>query len=104
MNKTGKDPVWAARAVLGAFALGCIALTRGEQINAIWSVVASVCVYPIAYRFYGPYVSNNARAVSPTRTTPAVRPPSVRDASLTAIALLFGRYLAAMAVAGPLVR
>ncbi|KJU25321.1 carbon starvation protein A [Salmonella enterica subsp. enterica serovar Heidelberg str. 83-1068] len=51
MNKSGKYLVWTALSVLGAFALGYIALNRGEQINALWIVVASVCVYLIAYRF-----------------------------------------------------
>ncbi len=36
---------------------GYIALNRGEQINALWIVVASVCVYLIAYRFYGLYIA-----------------------------------------------
>ncbi|SQB21252.1 carbon starvation protein A [Citrobacter koseri] len=45
----------------------------GEQINALWIVVASVCVYLIAYRFYGLYIAKNVLAVDPTRMTPAVR-------------------------------
>ena len=39
-------------AVVGAFSLGTVALHRGESINAVWLVVAAVCVYLIAYRFY----------------------------------------------------
>lgn len=45
--------VWTVLSVMGAFALGYIALNRGEQINALWIVVASVCIYLIAYRFMG---------------------------------------------------
>ena len=37
-------------AILGAFSLGYIALQRGEAINAMWIVVAAVCVYLVAYR------------------------------------------------------
>ena len=48
MNKSGKYLVWTVLAVMGAFALGYIALNRGEQINALWIVVASVCIYLIA--------------------------------------------------------
>lgn len=33
---------WALLALLGAFCLGTIALRRGEQINALWIVVAAV--------------------------------------------------------------
>lgn len=73
MNKSGKYLVWTVLAVMGAFALGYIALNRGEQINALWIVVASVCIYLIAYRFYGLYIAKNVLAVDPTRMTPAVR-------------------------------
>ncbi len=45
MNKSGKYLVWTVLSVMGAFALGYIALNRGEQINALWIVVASVCIY-----------------------------------------------------------
>jgi carbon starvation protein len=51
MNNSGKYLIWALLSVIGAFALGYIALNRGEQINALWIVVAAVCVYLIAYRF-----------------------------------------------------
>lgn len=47
MNKSGKYLVWTVLSVMGAFALGYIALNRGEQINALWIVVASVCIYLI---------------------------------------------------------
>ena len=73
MNKSGKYLVWTVLSVMGAFALGYIALNRGEQINALWIVVASVCVYLIAYRFYGLYIAKNVLALDPTRMTPAVR-------------------------------
>lgn len=35
--------------------------------------MASVCVYLIAYRFYGLYIAKNVLALDPTRMTPAVR-------------------------------
>ncbi|SPZ21106.1 Carbon starvation protein A [Providencia rettgeri] len=49
----GKQLIWIVLALLGAFSLGYIALNRGEQINALWIVVAAVCIYLIAYRYYG---------------------------------------------------
>jgi carbon starvation protein len=73
MNNSGKYLIWTLLSVIGAFALGYIALNRGEQINALWIVVAAVCVYLIAYRFYGLYIAKNVLAVDPTRMTPAVR-------------------------------
>ncbi|MGS9059242.1 carbon starvation CstA family protein, partial [Salmonella enterica subsp. enterica serovar Infantis] len=73
MNKSGKYLVWTSLSVLGAFALGYIALNRVEQINALWIVVASVCVYLFAYRFYGLSIAKKVLAVDPSRMTPAVR-------------------------------
>ena len=43
MNNSGKYLIWTLLSVIGAFALGYIALNRGEQINALWIVVAAVC-------------------------------------------------------------
>lgn len=70
MNHSGKYLIWTLLSVVGAFALGYIALNRGEQINALWIVVAAVCIYLIAYRFYGLYIAKNVLAVDPTRMTP----------------------------------
>lgn len=103
MNKSGKYLVWTALSVLGAFALGYIALNRGEQINALWIVVASVCVYLIAYRFYGLYIAQKVLAVDPTRMTPAVRHNDGLDYVPTDKKVLFGHHFAAIAGAGPLV-
>lgn len=102
MNKSGKYLVWTVLAVMGAFALGYIALNRGEQINALWIVVASVCIYLIAYRFYGLYIAKNVLAVDPTRMTPAVRHNDGLDYVPTD-KVLFGHHFAAIAGAGPLV-
>lgn len=43
---------WLALAVIGACALGVVALRRGEAINALWIVVAAVAIYLVAYRYY----------------------------------------------------
>jgi carbon starvation protein len=45
--------LWAGIAVFGAIALAVVALSRGEMINSVWLVVAAICTYLIAYRFYG---------------------------------------------------
>jgi carbon starvation protein len=42
--------IWFISAILGALALGTIALHRGEQINAMWLVVAAFCAYALGYR------------------------------------------------------
>ena len=42
-----KQMGWLAVAILGASALGGIALNRGESVNSIWLIVAAVCVYAL---------------------------------------------------------
>ena len=49
--------VWTAIAVLGALALGGVAIHRGETINSAWLVVAAVCVYALGYRFYSAFIA-----------------------------------------------
>lgn len=102
MNNSGKYLIWALLSVIGAFALGYIALNRGEQINALWIVVAAVCVYLIAYRFYGLYIAKTVLGVDPTRMTPAVRHNDGLD-YVQPTKVLFGHHFAAIAGAGPLV-
>ena len=103
MNNSGKYLIWAGLSVVGAFALGFIALNRGEQINALWIVVASVCIYLIAYRFYGRFIADKVLAVDATRMTPAVRHNDGLDYVPTDKKVLFGHHFAAIAGAGPLV-
>ncbi len=93
MNNSGKYLIWAGLSVVGAFALGYIALNRGEQINALWIVVASVCIYLIAYRFYGRYIAKNVLGVDATRMTPAVRHNDGLDYVPTDKKVLFGHHL-----------
>ena len=69
---------WVALAILGAFALGTVALRRGEHINALWIVVAAVSIYLVAYRFYSLFIANNVLRLDPTRATPAGGPSRPR--------------------------
>ena len=103
MNQAGKYLVWGVIALMGACALGYIALNRGEQINALWIVVAAVCVYLIAYRYYGLFIANKVLSVDATRMTPAVRHNDGLDYVPTDKKVLFGHHFAAIAGAGPLV-
>ncbi len=95
--------LWAAVAVLGGIALGVVALTRGEPVNAAWLVVASVCVYFIAYRFYALFIANKVFGVDVKRPTPAYRHNDGLDYVPTNRYVLFGHHFAAIAGAGPLV-
>ena len=95
--------LWAAVAVLGGIALGVVALTRGEPVNAAWLVVASVCVYFIAYRFYALFITNKVFGVDAKRPTPAYQHNDGLDYVPTNRYVLFGHHFAAIAGAGPLV-
>lgn len=95
--------VWTGVAVLGAAALGGIALNRGESINALWFVVAAVCVYLIGYRFYSGWIAARVLGLDATRATPAERLENGRDFVPTHRWIVFGHHFAAIAGAGPLV-
>ena len=95
--------VWAGLALLGAGALGAIALQRGERLNAIWFVIAAVCCYLVAFRLYSSFVAARLLALDDTRATPAERHDDGRDFVPTNKWVLFGHHFAAIAGPGPLV-
>ncbi|MET0543892.1 MAG: carbon starvation CstA family protein [Variovorax sp.] len=103
MQNIGRHLVWLVIAVLGAFALGTVALSRGESINALWIVVAAICVYLIAFRYYSLFIANTVLGVDPKRKTPAHRHNDGLDYVPTDQKVLFGHHFAAIAGAGPLV-
>src|SRR5579883_1252112 len=90
-------------ALVGAIALGGMALHRHEPINALWIVTAAVCVYALGYRFYGAWVAARVLAVDPSRATPAERYDNGRDFVPTHRWIAFGHHFAAIAGPGPLV-
>ncbi len=95
--------LWAGIAVLGAVSFGIIALSRGETISAAWLVIAALCVYLIAYRFYALFIAETVLGVDPTRQTPAYRHNDGLDYVPTNRYVLFGHHFAAISGAGPLV-
>jgi carbon starvation protein len=95
--------IWAGVILLGTSSFGIVALTRGEPVDAAWLVVAAVCIYFIAYRFYAVYIVDRAFRVDATRLTPAWRHNDGLDYVPTHRVVLFGHHFAAIAGAGPLV-
>jgi carbon starvation protein len=95
--------VWVAVAVLGAVSFAIVALTRGEPVNAMWLVIAALCIYVIAYRFYGLFIAKTVLGVNGARQTPAYRHNDALDYVPTNQYVLFGHHFAAIAGAGPLV-
>ena len=94
---------WLVLAIVGACALGVVALRRGEAINALWIVVAAVAIYLVAYRYYSLFIANNVMQLDPRRATPAVVNNDGLDFVPTNKHILFGHHFAAIAGAGPLV-
>jgi carbon starvation protein len=94
---------WAVVVVLGTFALAAIALNRGESIDAMWFIVAAVCVYALGYRFYSAFLAAKVLALDDTRATPAERFSDGRDFVPTNRWIVFGHHFAAIAGPGPLI-
>jgi len=103
MPRVLKIAAWLGVALLGAAALARIALHRGEPLNATWFVVAAVCCYLVAYRFYSAFIAAKLLALDDTRATPAERRDDGRDFVPTNKWVLFGHHFAAIAGPGPLV-
>jgi carbon starvation protein len=103
MNSLTKRFIWISIAILGASAVGGIALNRGESINAIWLITAALCIYAIAYRFYAAWITATVLVVDSTRATPAERLENGRDFVPTHKWVVFGHHFAAIAGPGPLV-
>lgn len=95
--------VWLLVAVLGAVSFGTLALSRGEHVNAVWLVLAAICIYSIAYRFYSLFIANKVFELNARRLTPAHRLADGLDYVPTNKYVLFGHHFAAIAGAGPLV-
>ena len=94
---------WIAISVAGAAAFGYVALERGETIGAAWLVVAAVCTYLVAYRFYSRFIAEKVFELDPQRATPAERLNNGRDFVPTNKWILFGHHFSAISGAGPLV-
>lgn len=103
MDKVWRGLAWGLVAILGASSLGGIALVRGEQVDAIWFVIAAVSTYLIAYRFYSLWITHTVLVTDATRATPAERLNDGRDYVPTNRWIVFGHHFAAIAGPGPLI-
>lgn len=95
--------IWLLVAILGAVSFGILAVSRGEHVNAVWLILAAICVYSIAYRFYSLFIANKVFELNERRLTPAHRLNDGLDYVPTNKGVLFGHHFAAIAGAGPLV-
>jgi carbon starvation protein len=102
-NNIASILIWLGVALLGASALGGIALNRGETINSVWFVTAAVCIYALGYRFYSAFLATKVLMLDATRATPAERFNDGRDFVPTHRWVVFGHHFAAIAGPGPLI-
>ena len=58
---------------------GYLALQNGETVSAMYLVVAAVCIYMIAYRFYGRFIAYKVLELDKNRATPAMIHDDGRD-------------------------
>src|SRR6516165_164853 len=101
--RTGHKIIFGMIAFLGAVAWAVIAFVRGETVNAVWFVVAAICTYVIAYRFYARLIETKIVQPRDDQATPAEIFENGADYLPTDRRVLFGHHFAAIAGAGPLV-
>ena len=94
---------WSLVAITGAGALAWLALSRGEHVSAAWLLVAALCCYAVAYRFYSAFIAAKVFALDDDRQVPAERLSDGRDFVPTNRWIVFGHHFAAIAGPGPLV-
>ncbi|MDR0863518.1 MAG: carbon starvation protein A, partial [Candidatus Symbiothrix sp.] len=72
-------------------------------MNALTLIFAALCIFAIAYRFYGLFLANKVLRLNKERKTPALKYSDGHDYVATNKNVLFGHHFAAIAAAGPLV-
>ena len=98
-----KKLLWTAVTLLGVAAVCILALSRGEQISALWIIVAGLCATSISYRFYSKWLAAKVLVLNDERATPAVLQNDSKDYVPTNRWMVFGHHFAAIAGPGPLV-
>jgi carbon starvation protein len=98
-----KKLLWVAVSGLGLAALAVLALSRGEQISALWIVTAGLCTFAVSYRFYSKWLATKVLVLNDERATPAVAHEDGKDFVPTNRWMVFGHHFAAIAGPGPLV-
>ena len=80
-----------------------LALSRGEQVSALWIVAAGLCTFAISYRFYSKWLATKVLVLNDERATPAVVQDDGKDFVHDQSWMVFGHHFAAIAGPGPLV-
>src|SRR2546430_1770255 len=98
-----KKLLWVAVTLLGLGSLAVLALSRGEQISALWIIVSGFCAAAVSYRFYSKWIATKILVLNDERATPAVVKNDGKDFVPTNRWMVFGHHFAAIAGPGPLV-
>src|SRR5205823_690156 len=98
-----KKLLWFGVAALGTWSVAMLALSRGEQISALWIVAAGFCALSISYRFYSKWLATKVLVLNEARATPAILQNDNKDYVPTNRWMVFGHHFAAIAGPGPLV-
>src|SRR5947207_2938090 len=98
-----KKLLWVSISALGVWAMARLALSHGEQISALWIVLAGFCAAAISYRFYSKWIAAKILVLNDERATPAVVKNDGKDFVPTNRWMVFGHHFAAIAGPGPLV-
>ncbi|MCI1590008.1 carbon starvation CstA family protein [Heyndrickxia oleronia] len=102
-NKVLSILIWTVISIIGAVAFALLGLANGETISAAWLIIAAVCTYAVAYRFYSKFIAYKIFKLNDKRATPAEVNDDGKDYVPTNKWVLFGHHFAAIAGAGPLV-
>jgi carbon starvation protein len=95
--------LWIAVTLLGLVSIVVLASARGEQINALWIIVAGSCAFAVSYRFYSKWLATKVLVLNDERATPALVQNDGKDFVPTNRWMVFGHHFAAIAGPGPLV-
>jgi carbon starvation protein len=98
-----KKLLWIAVTLLGLGSIAILAMSGGEQINALWIIVAGLCAFAISYRFYSKWLASKVLLLNDERATPALVQNDGKDFVPTNRWMVFGHHFAAIAGPGPLV-
>src|SRR5689334_19596179 len=87
---------WSIVSAVGAASIAVLAVSRGEPVNALWMVVAALCVFAIGYRFHSAWLMAEVLTIDDLRATPAEVHGDGRDFVKTNKWVVFGHHFAAI--------
>ncbi len=103
MKKIVSLLLWLGVAVLGAFGYWTLATQHREPVNSGFILIAALCTFAIAYRFYSKWIAARVLALDDLRATPCEVHEDGRDFVKTNRWIVFGHHFAAISGPGPLV-